>query len=324
MSSHVVQYELWRECNCKCTFCTLGYDNLHTDNSLKLQSLQTAIDEIKEMKAGEHETLGFIGGEFFQGQLSTEELRAKWFELMNLCNDVLNKDIVQTIWINASLLIGSQPDFYKTLDLFDKKNQVWVLTSFDTWGRFHTQKMFDTWEGHLEKIHTEYPEVRVNITSIITGDFINKFLNNELDIHKYTKKYGYTIFLKNPVQPLIEDDGVPNTYFNDILPNFFPKRNDMLKFFSKYMEMYGVDEYDRLISTDLRADEIRKNYNNDNQRNLRYTRNRETLQEFQEDDANPEAEIMECGHNNIYKSYIDSDKCILCDKQFIRKAMGNL
>ena len=67
--SQVLQYELWRECNCKCTFCTLGEDNLKTDTQLKLKSMQTAIDDIKNMKAGEHETLGFIGGEFFQGQL---------------------------------------------------------------------------------------------------------------------------------------------------------------------------------------------------------------------------------------------------------------
>lgn len=322
--SYVVQYELWRECNCKCTFCTLGYDNLHTDNDLKLKSLQTAIDEMKQMKEGEHETIGFIGGEFFQGQLSTEELRTKWFELMNLCNDMLNNNIIKTIWLNASLLIGSQPDFYKSLDIFDKKNQVWVLTSYDTWGRFHTQKMFDTWEGHLEKIHNEYPEINVNITSIITGDFIEKFLNNEIDIHKYTKKYNYSIYLKNPVQPLVHEENPSNKYFESMLPNFFPTRNSMLKFFSKYLEMYGEEEYERLISTDLRADEIRKNYNNNTQRNLRYTRNRETLQEFQEGDEDAEEEIMECGHNNIYKSYIDSDKCILCDKQLIKKTMGNI
>ena len=105
--SQVLQYELWRECNCKCTFCTLGQDNLHTDNDLKLQSLQTAIDEIRALKKGEHETLGFIGGEFFQGQLSTEELRNKWFELMGCCNDALNNEIVDTVWLNASLLIGT-------------------------------------------------------------------------------------------------------------------------------------------------------------------------------------------------------------------------
>ena len=73
--SQVLQYELWRECNCKCTFCTLGQDNLHTDNDLKLQSLQTAIDEIKELKAGDkiyyinHEKsmyLAIIGKDFFK------------------------------------------------------------------------------------------------------------------------------------------------------------------------------------------------------------------------------------------------------------------
>lgn len=316
--SQVVQYELWRECNCKCTFCTLGEDNLATSNELKLNSLRTAIEDIKNMKAGEHETLGFIGGDFFQGQLNTDEIRNTFFELMSLTNDVLNKGIIETVWINASLLIGEQKDFYKTLDLFDKKDRVWVLTSFDTMGRFHTPKMFNTWEGHLHKLYTDYPDIRVNITSILTGDFIEKFLNDQIDIHKYYKLYGYTIYFKNPVQPYL-GKLVPNSYFQNILGNFFPTRSNMLKFFTKYIDLYGEEEYDKLISTDLRADEVRKNYNSDDKRNLKFIRNRDTLEEFQE---GIEDEILPCGHNSIYRSYIDSDKCILCDKQLIKKTRG--
>ena len=315
--SQVLQYELWRECNCKCTFCTLGQDNLHTDNDLKLQSLQTAIDEIRALKKGEHETLGFIGGEFFQGQLSTEELRNKWFELMGCCNDALNNEIVDTVWLNASLLIGTQPDFYKTLDLFDKKDHLWVLTSYDTMGRFHTQKMFDTWESHLEKIYKEYPEIHVNITSILTGDLVEKFLNDEIDLYKYYKKYGFTNYFKNPVQPYVNQI-VPNSYFQPMLGNFFPTRHNMLRFFAKFLDMYGEEMYDRLISTDLRADEIRKNYNDD-KRNIKFTRDRETLVEYQE---GFNEDLLPCGHNDIYCSYIDSNHCILCDKQLIKKTRG--
>lgn len=316
--SQVVQYELWRECNCKCTFCTLGEDNLKTSTELKINSLKTAIEDIKNMKQGEHETLGFIGGDFFQGQLNTDEVRNLFFELMSLTNDVLNRNIIDTVWINASLLIGDQKDFYKTLDLFDRKDKVWVLTSYDTMGRFHTQKMFDTWEGHLKKLYNEYPEIRVNITSILTGDFVEKFLNDEIDIHKYNKLYGYTSYFKNPVQPYL-GRLVPNSYFQNILGNFFPTRSNMLKFFTKYIDLYGEEEYDKLISTDLRADEVRKNYNTEDKRNLKFIRNRETLEEFQE---GIEDEILPCGHNSIYCSYIDSDKCILCDKKLIKKTRG--
>ena len=312
--TEVVQYELWRECNCKCTFCTLGNDNDYTPNDLKMKSLQTSIDEIKQMKQGEHETLGFIGGEFFQGQLSTPELKEKFFELFGVVNDALNNHIINNVWINVSLLIGNQEDFYKILDMFDNKKRVWVLTSYDTLGRFHTQKMLDTWEYHLKKIHTEYPDVSINITSILSGDFIEKYLNNEIDIYKYTKLYNASVYFKNPVQPYC-NHYMSNEDFNKILGNFFPKRKDMLKFFMRYLQDFGENEYDRLISTDLRADEVRKNYNNDSGRNIKFIRDRETLVEYQ--DGFPD-ELLPCGHNDIYMSYCDSDKCILCDKQMIK------
>ena len=314
--SEVVQYELWRECNCKCTFCTLGNDNNYTPNELKLKSIQTSIDEIKEMKPGEHKIVGFIGGEFFQGQLATDELKNKFFEMIDVVNTALNNNVFEVVWLNVSLLIGQQEDFYKTLDMIDKKENVWVLTSYDTLGRFHTKKMFDTWENHIKKIHTEYPTVRINITSILSGDFIEKYINNEIDIYKYTKLYNASVYLKNPVQPYCSQF-MSNEDFNKILGNFFPKGKTMLKFFMKYLQEYGENEFDRLISTDLRADEVRKNYNNDSDRNIKFIRDRETLVEYQ--DGVPD-ELLPCGHNDIYMSYCDSDKCILCDKQMIKQS----
>ena len=313
-----LQFELWQECNSKCTFCYLGRNNCGTPDGVKITNMNNAIKMLSNKKTfEEYDTIAFIGGEFFQGQLSTEELRNKWFELMNLCNDALNNEIVDTIWINASLLIGTQPDFYKTLDLFDKKDHLWVLTSYDTMGRFHTQKMFDTWESHLEKIYKEYPEIHVNITSILTGDLVEKFLNDEIDLYKYYKKYGFTNYFKNPVQPYVKQI-VPNSYFQPMLGNFFPTRHNMLRFFAKFLDMYGEEMYDRLISTDLRADEIRKNYNDD-KRNIKFTRDRKTLIEYQE---GFNEDLLPCGHNDIYCSYIDSNHCILCDKQLIKKTRG--
>ena len=93
-----IQYELWRECNCNCTYCTLGFDNHKTDNELKLQSMQTAIDEMKNFEPNEHQTVGFIGGEFFQGQLNTPEIKSKFMELIKVANDLLNNHIVKDLW----------------------------------------------------------------------------------------------------------------------------------------------------------------------------------------------------------------------------------
>lgn len=107
-----------------------------------------------------------------------------------------------------------------------------------------------------------------------------------------------------------------NAEINDILGNFFPERKAFLKFLRKYYKEEGILEYDKLISTELRADEVRKNYNTILKRNQKFTRNVLTLHEDQEGE---EPCDLICGHNDIYASYCDSDACMLCDKEMIKR-----
>lgn len=313
--SKQLQYELWRACNCRCTFCTLGEDNLFTPDYLKLKSLQVAIDEIRHIKKDEHEVIGFIGGEFFQGQLNTKEIKDKFFELIKTTNELLDKDYIKNIWLNASLLIGDQKDLYDTLEFINKKDKLWILTSYDILGRFHTKKMFETWEYHMNKIHTLYPEIQLNTTMILTGAFIDKYLADEIDIKAFINKYHTSVFFKNPVQSL-DEFIMKNSDMNDKIGYFFPKRKDFLKFLRKFLEKEGIAEYDKLISMDLRADEVRKNYNDEDHRNLKFIRDTKHLHESMEGSSDDD---LPCGHNDIYASYVDSNACMLCDKEMIRK-----
>ena len=98
----VKQFELWRECNCKCTFCTLGDDNCKTPDEIKLKNMRDAYNEIRNYKAGEVDTIGFIGGEFFQGQLTDNHkiiFGTKWtfMDLMRLCNSLLNNEVIKNV-----------------------------------------------------------------------------------------------------------------------------------------------------------------------------------------------------------------------------------
>lgn len=312
--SKCLQFELWRECNCRCTFCTLGKTNLYTPDKLKIEALDTAIKELKNIKKDEHEVVGFIGGEFFQGQLNTPEIKEKFFELIKITNDLLNKDYIKNIWLNVSLLIGKQQDLYDTLKIIDKKDKLWLLTSYDTLGRFHTPKMFETWEYHMFNLYNLYPEINLNTTSILTGDFITRYLNGEINLSEMRKKYHTSLFFKNPVHSL-DNDIIDNKSMNDKIGYFFPKRDDFLKFLKKYLKEEGLFEYDKLISMELRADEVRKNYNDPKHRNLKFLRDTKNLHESMEGTLDRD---LSCGHNDIYASYCDSNKCMLCDKQNLR------
>ena len=308
-----IQYELWRECNCNCTYCTLGFDNHKTDNELKLQSMQTAIDEMKNFEPNEHQTVGFIGGEFFQGQLNTPEIKSKFMELIKVANDLLNNHLVKDLWLNASLLIGNQKDLYEAIDLIDDKTKLWILTSYDSIGRFHTPKMLETWQYHMKNIHNLYPEIKLNTTSILTGDFIEKYLNDNIDIKEFKATYHTNLFLKTTVKPG-HLSHLSKQEINDKIGNFFPTQERFQEFLFTFYMREGAEEYHNLFSNDLRADEVRKNYNIDTKRNIKFIRDKQTLEETI-DLIDEHIDNLSCGHSTIYQCYVDSDDCCICNKQ---------
>ena len=126
-----IQFELWQECNSQCKFCYLGKDNRYTPNELKLSAMQKALNKISDLSIyPEFDTIAFLGGEFFQGQMSDPLVKEKFMELMEKSAWLLNNEYITHFWIYATLTIGDQKDLYETLKLFENhKGEVWVLTS---------------------------------------------------------------------------------------------------------------------------------------------------------------------------------------------------
>ena len=61
-------------------------------------------------------------------------------ELMSKTAALINDGTISSTWISATLMIGQQADLYECLSLFKDLNKVWILTSYDTIGRFHSTK----------------------------------------------------------------------------------------------------------------------------------------------------------------------------------------
>src|SRR5574344_285738 len=113
-------------------------------------------------------------------------------QLMELTADLLEKDILKEAWIYMTLTIGDQKDLYETLNIFEERqvtDQLWLLTSYDTVGRFHTKKMEDNWKFHMKNIHQLYPDIRFNTTTILSNDCIKKYLNNEISFKDMSEEY---------------------------------------------------------------------------------------------------------------------------------------
>lgn len=312
-----LQYELWQECNNHCTYCTLGCNNIKTPKEMKLLAINTAIQELQQLTQGEVSTLGFIGGEFFQGQLYDFDVKRAFFDLMAVANGLLNEGIIEELWLNVTLTIGENVDLYDLIASIDRKDKLWLLTSYDTKGRFHTDKMFDTWSRHMEELKDFFPEVRRNTTMIITGDFIQKYLKDEIDLHEFEHKYNTSVFLKTPVKP----DDLCNMSKGDINKKFgyyfFPKEIDFTKFLMKFREKEGIEAFDKLFSNSLKAEELHKNYNDNELRNVIFTRSADYKEHLDCDKSLKDIEESKCGHSSIYKCFVDTDGCAICCKQLI-------
>lgn len=114
-----LQFEIWEECNSKCKFCYLGKINLLTPNHVKLKSLQLILDKISDLSIyDEYDVISYLGGEFFQGQLNTPEIKELFFKLMEKTAWLLENKYIREVWIYATLTIGNQEDLYKSLEYF--------------------------------------------------------------------------------------------------------------------------------------------------------------------------------------------------------------
>lgn len=319
--------------------CYLGESNLCTPIELKLKAINDAIAFLNdEEKIAPYNTVSYIGGEFFQGQLDTPELKDKFFDLMRKTAELQISGKMQEVWIMCTLTIGNQEDLYTSLNILNKAyniagkpelmDQVWIVTSYDTIGRFHTQKMLDNWEYHMQHVHEVYPLIHFNTCTILTQDLITKYLNDEWSFHDFIEKHHTAMFFKQPspgsTKPKNTDCELIDQYqqckeiMEAKLPGFFPKRETFLEFLVKFKDDCP-DLWDKLFNIKYRADDLYRNYNQDEegkrmQLNHR-AKNKRT--EMDEDFGEMIQKIGPCGHLINYYPYIDSKECCMCDKEFI-------
>jgi len=310
-----LQFEIWEECNSKCKFCYLGKNNLLTPNHVKLKSLQLILDKISDLSIyDEYDVISYLGGEFFQGQLNTPEIKELFFKLMEETAWLLENKYIREVWIYATLTIGNQEDLYKSLEYFKQKEGLWILTSYDTLGRFHTKKMEDNWKYHMKNLHKLYPEIKFNTTTILSDDCIDKYLSGELSFKQMMEEFHTAFFFK---QCGLGD--CTKEEMNERLPGFLTTRDKFLKFLTKFKQDESEHMWTKLFNIQYRADTLYRNFNDD--RHMQITiRNKDKKAELTTDNE-IEMQLNECGHPLSYATYLDSNKCALCDKQLIEETV---
>lgn len=331
MDNRVLQFEVWNECNNGCIFCSNKYVYDISDEE-KLRNLEIVMKKISDDSIyKDYNIIGFIGGEFFQGQLRNKKVRNGFFDIIRRINDLLNSGLIREFWITATLIDEIQDGLYEMIDMIDKKDCIWICTSYDTKGRFHTDKMKEQWKTNMRNIKRDYPEVKLNVTTILTGSFIDEYLRGEFNIAEFTREFKCTWFNKPPMLP--SECTVSKKEYNEKkLDNFFPTRKRFLEFLTKFRYQESDVEYDKLFNTELRADAlIKTDYHNDSNRMV-IERNKRTSEEVTKEMKNTEfvsgsGKVIEvfndtsgkCVHNKAYTPYVDSDACFYCDKEMIKR-----
>lgn len=325
-----IQFELWNECNNGCIFCSNKYVYNDTVEN-KLHNLQLLRSKLLDNELyGQYNVVGLIGGEFFQGQLANTEVKDLFFECIRIINQKLNEGKLKQFWTCCTLTREYQPDLYQFIESIDAKSKLWICTSYDIKGRFLTAAHLKHWQDHMLKIKKLYPETNINVTTILTGSFIEQYCSGKFNLEEFKSKYSCTWFSKPPMVP--SDCSLSKEKYNEeVLADFFPKRKDFLKFLLKFKNTEHEYEYDKLFNTELRADALVKPYHDNDEELMVIKRDKATNEEVTYDissktfvDGRNEVDAVHnethanCKHNKAYSPYVDSDACFYCDKEMVK------
>lgn len=307
-----LQFELWEECNCNCSFCYLGNNAKYTLDDIKINNIQKTLDTLNNIDClKDIDCIALIGGEFFQGQLKNKNVKKIFLNLIDKINFLLINNYIKNVWISASLIYGLQLDLYETLEHINDKEKIWILTSYDTNWRFKTTENKNNWINNLHTLRNKYPTIHINITAILTGHFIHAYLNGMFELKTIANNINAAYFLKPPCQiGEINETTFTKKQTNIMLPDFFPTRNVFLKFLNVYRQTENELQYLKLYNMKLRSDIL---YKYSGKRGYINKRLKDKSVEIEDNDC---CIIQSCGHSTQYQIYVDSNACCICDKEF--------
>ena len=226
--NRVVQFEVWSECNNSCGFCYLRKQMKVFSNEQKIERIQTIIDYVSnDENMKEHDGVGIIGGELFQGQMADPKVKAKWIELMKIINKREEREEINNFWVASALLREDLTDCFDTIDCFTDKSKVLLCTSYDTVGRFINEEQKQLWFKNIGIIREKYPDIKLHSQIVCTQHFIEDVLNETFKIEEIRQKYKMRIDLSDPWVGYYYKT---KQEFEEKNPNFFPKRKDFIKF----------------------------------------------------------------------------------------------
>jgi hypothetical protein len=353
------QWELWQCCNNLCSFCYLGKNNRHNDKDRQLKSLKDLLGFLEDFDFNTFNNVSLIGGEFFQGQLEDQEIRDLFYQVIRKLASFYVDKKIGSIWVAATLTIGDQADLYEMLDIFEDAgvkphpdygaSGVWICTSWDPQGRFHTKGSEKNWEFHMKNMSENYPHVKKNTTIILTQRLLEMYLNGDYVPRKFMRDFQTCLFYKqanffdidscdsynhSSLASLIKgykEGRLPEEMMRlkerhneELGYEFYPRRATFRKFLLKYASE-DKETFDKICNINYRADELYRNFdcNLESEQYLRDKSSNFESDAFVDMIPNEDCQIREHDkkHTIGYATYGDSNACVICDRNQVWKSL---
>lgn len=247
-----IQYELWKDCKNNCAFCF----NKNQPDLNKVASLLFVTQKMQEPEVDENNEIGFIGGEFFDGQLCEPRVKQLFYNLFDICAEKVKANKINKIYITTSLLFDANIDLIPFLNYLQKigiLKYTLLCTSYDLKYRFHTKDRLKLWEANMILLNKIYPELKLHSEIILTKFFIDAVLKDEFNITDFSKKFNTSIDYIEPASGFYYRD---KQDMQKHIPDFFPTKQEFIKFLKKTaIENKEIELY-KFLSMEIRSNTV--------------------------------------------------------------------
>lgn len=223
-----IQYELWKDCKHGCGYCFNKYIHRQRD---KLAAIEYAINSLKNKNIPPCTSIGLMGGEFFDGQLSSIAIKTKFYELIKVIRDATNTEPPGRFLITTALMSEDSSDWFEFCDFLQRNamiSRTLVCTSWDRLYRF-TPESLAAWESTVLKTRQRYPDIRMHVEMIITEYLLQDILKDPACIYKFEDKWNCRVDFNIPYLPFnYELHGETKEELDKKMPGFLPRRSTFL------------------------------------------------------------------------------------------------
>jgi len=298
----MIQYSVWNECNGSCDFC-LRKERKHYNKEEMLFALEAVMHNIKlqDFTKEYSDGVSLLGGELYY--ITDKDIQDKFMELVDVIIDCVLLKSTNPNRRYSSVTNGNyDPAFlFRVVDHLEKRvgtQFVDINFSYDIKYRYKDEATPLRVINNINAFHERY-NYRVGVQMILAQYLIDAINKGEWSIDGLLKQIPGNMLCFLYPHPINS---------NKIVYDFYLKRNDFLNFLIELKQNYP-DIYNSFVFSTRNSSRFKVTGLVDKS----YIETGKLSDEKPSLSDGKEVINKLCGHSMLYRSYIDSSACVLCD-----------